>query len=117
MNILRTFPAYASGNCDFVTQRTSVEGDERVVVLDVDVDTLPSGTACLHSNTVAMMVAKLGWKLHTDADEAELIQARRDLAETLERLEAYRWLVEALERVFNENPAAPEGVPALEVVK
>ena len=110
MKILPKFPPYASGNCDITNKRTKVEGDERVVALDVEVERLPVGMACLHSDTVKMMVAKLGWKLQTNEDVAELNEARRELAEALERLAAYENLANALERVFEAE------TPKLEVV-
>lgn len=113
MKILPRFPDYASGNCDMVTKRAKVEGDERVVVLDVAVETLPVGTGCLSSRTVEMMVHKLGWELKTDEDREELETARRDLAAALDRLEAYDELLSALERVFT----LPEEGTKLEVVK
>lgn len=111
MKILPNYPMYASGNCDMVTKRAKIEGDEKIVVLDVDVDRLPSGIACLSSRTVEMMVRKLGWELLGDEHRTELEQARRELAAALEQLEAYSELVDALERVFS-----PEAVK-LEVLK
>lgn len=114
MKVLPGYPKYASGNCDMVTKRARIEGDEKVVVLDVAVEDLPVGTACLSSRTVEMMVKKLGWELKTAEDRQELETTRRELAAALERLDAYSELLVALERVF-ALPAEDE--PALEVVK
>lgn len=117
MKVLPKYPIYASGNCDFATKRTQIDLDagERIVVLDgVEVDRLPVGTACLSSRTVAMMVQKLGWELHTDEHRAELVDARRELASALERLEAFTDLLAALERVFGGDTTAET---PLELVK
>lgn len=118
MKIMPKYPTRASGNCDAYSKRTEILSDEgeRIVVLDgVEAERLPVGTICFSSRTVEMMVRKLGWELHTDEHRTELVEARRQLAQTLERLEAYRSLMEALERVFSETEQTNE--TKLEVVK
>jgi hypothetical protein len=97
MIALKGFPAYAAGNADFITKRTELDEHDRVLVTDINADELPNGTLCLHSSTVAMMVTTLGWKLHTDADELALTEARMALDEANERLAAHQSLLEAIE--------------------
>jgi GAF domain-containing protein len=102
VKILNGFPTYTSGNCDFVTKRADVPDGEQVVVLDVDVDNLPSGMLCLHTATVRQIIHALGWSLFTDADGAALDAARAEAAAAIERLDDYTevsQLLAALERV------------------
>ena len=79
MQIFNVYPAMASGNCDFVHGRTTIDEDERIVSLDTEVDRLPSGILCLSSKTVEQMVAMLGWKLESDTADERLLQALIDL--------------------------------------
>jgi hypothetical protein len=65
MQLRPAFPVDAVKGGDFVTGRYEVRANEWVVDLDTDLDTMPAwGRLCLHSATVEMMVAVLGWKLH-----------------------------------------------------
>ena len=116
MKILSVYPAYASGNCDAHSKRTQIDDDEMIVVLQgVEAERLPVGTICFSSQTIEKIVQKLGWKLQTPADDAALMDARKDLAAALERLDAYSELANALERVF--SPPVDAETPTLEVVK
>lgn len=89
MIVLTRFPAYASGNCDFVTKRTKLNKGDKVVALDVQAEQLPSGMLCLHSSTVKQIVAKLGWEL-ADAEEIKELRRQNELlnarAESLTRI-------------------------------
>jgi hypothetical protein len=93
MKVMRTFPMYASGNCDFVTKRTKLDEDDQVVMFDVRAEALPVGNLCLHSNTVKMIVAKLKWQLMTPEVEAELTELRTEVAQAREQLAAVRGLI------------------------
>lgn len=99
MKILPKFPMYASGNCDFVTKSSMLEDGDKVVLLDKRAEELPYGTLCINTRTVKMIVAKLGWKLHTDDDEQALMEARRDLAAALGRIDDLENLIAARARV------------------
>ena len=94
MRVSPTFPAYASGNCDVISKRTDLADGDQVVVLDVDVDMIPSGIICLHSDSVKNMVAMLGWNLR---DDAELESLQAELADAKARLTAFDGLLTAIQ--------------------
>lgn len=99
MKILPRFPTYASGNCDFVTKSSTLEDGDKVVLLDKRAEELPVGILCINTRTVKMIVAKLGWRLHTDTDDEALAEAHRDLAAALIHIDALENLIEARARV------------------
>jgi len=91
------YPIYASGNTDFTdSMRTRLAPGEQVIVLDVEADELPSGTLCLHQDTVAEMVHALGWKL---ASGSEVLELEHRLAVAEDQVEAYAELRKAISRV------------------
>lgn len=69
VKVASRFPAGTARNADFVTRRAKLKAGERVVNLQVDLDTLPAfGLLCVTETTVKMMVDKLGLELAADAD-------------------------------------------------
>jgi len=107
MIVLPKFPSYASGNRCFITKRTELEEGDRVVCTDIDADSLPTGTLCLHSNTVKMMVAALGWELRTPDDDAALLEMQQEIEVAKERLIAFEILLGAIDNAIETITKEP----------
>lgn len=94
MKALNKFPAGAARNADFITGRSK---PGRVIDCQRDLEDMPpSGSLCLHEETVAMMVAKLGWKLE---DDDALGIALMEIEQLTAELEQVKTVVEMMRQV------------------
>jgi hypothetical protein len=109
MQVRDAYPATSAGGCCFVTRNAKLRPGERVVDLDVDIDTLPAfGRLCVSETGVALMADALGFTL--DPRIAAKVKAQRATIRAL-RAEA-DGLREALRIVADAVGGVAGAVPA-----
>lgn len=106
MQLLGQFPPGCARNCDFVDRtRYTVGLDEKVIDLQVELEDLPAvGSLVIHQETVASMVALLGWRLEDPAARDELL---RVVALNEQLHEENRALRQALAKVGRQPTEIP----------
>jgi hypothetical protein len=77
MQVRDRYPSHAVGGCCFVTKNAVLARGERVLDLDVDVDTMPAfGTLCVSETAVKLMADQLGYVV--DAGMQAKLKAQRE---------------------------------------
>lgn len=122
MQVFGSMPPYANGGSCVVTRRSRVEPGERVLCLDVDVESLqPWGMLCVNSSAVKLMVNELGWTLLDDDGERKRAQERRRLTALREENKVLRAALAhiadaaksiGIEHLLTEAEAPEELVPS-----
>lgn len=106
MQLFDVYPAGTAGGCCFITKRYEVGPDEKVISLDVDLDSLPPhGLLCVSEEAVRQLNVILGW----DADEHGR-DRRRQLEERVAELEAELATFEEVRASLAPLIARPEPV-------
>lgn len=76
MQLFEHYPATAAGGACFITKRYEVEPGERVIDLQIDLETLPAfGHLCVSEKAVRLLNVELGWDVDTDVKQ-KLKEAR-----------------------------------------
>jgi hypothetical protein len=103
MQLRDRFPVSAVIGCDFVSRSSELGPGERVVDLDVDLDTLPAwGILCISEATVRNMMALLGFDYDPDL-AANLKACRAENAALKRTLAGYRKAFDAIDEVVKAS--------------
>jgi hypothetical protein len=95
MRVAKTYPPGTVGGCCFITKRSEIRKNERVIDLEIELDTLPSfGRLCINEGAVRLMAAALDLQfddnpeLVTELGEkiAELQHENDELRELMRRM-------------------------------